>query len=148
MDRCMIEYWTCNYRPGNQTWCIPACATGHTGLPFAATLLTCKLPGLLQCWHSHDRCTSHGVDAPSRARLPGAARTRRPVLSWTSFLPSAQPRMRSVLDLGPAVGLTGARAGIAQALRAQGIGPGHEVLVPAYHCIAMIEPVTFCGATS
>jgi dTDP-4-amino-4,6-dideoxygalactose transaminase len=70
-----------------------------------------------------------------------------PVLSWASFLPSAQPRLRSVLDLGPAVGLTGARAGIAHALRAQGIGPGHDVLIPAYHCIAMVEPVTFCGAT-
>lgn len=43
--------------------------------------------------------------------------------------------------------LTSARVGIALALREHGIGPGDEVLLPAYHCIAMIEPVRYCGAT-
>lgn len=70
-----------------------------------------------------------------------------PVLSWRSFVPRTQTPLPSVLDAGPALFLTSARVGIALALRAHGIGPGHEVLVPAYHCIAMIEPVRFCGAT-
>ncbi len=84
-------------------------------------------------------CVTRDFPAP---RAPVA-----PVLSWASFLPSVHKHLGSVLDLGPSVYLTGARAGIAQALRAQGVGPGHEVLIPAYHCVAMIEPVTSCGAT-
>jgi dTDP-4-amino-4,6-dideoxygalactose transaminase len=51
------------------------------------------------------------------------------------------------LDTGNAIFLTSARVGIAHVLRAHRIGRGHEVLLPAYHCPAMVEPVTQCGAT-
>jgi hypothetical protein len=38
------------------------------------------------------------------------------------------------------------RSAIYQALRLAGIGPGDEVLVPDYHCIAMIVPILALGA--
>ena len=36
---------------------------------------------------------------------------------------------------------------IALALRALEVGPGHEVLVPTYHCPTMIAPIRYLGAT-
>ncbi len=43
--------------------------------------------------------------------------------------------------------LRAGRFGIAHALLAHRIGAGDEVLLPAYHCPAMVEPVAWCGAT-
>lgn len=50
------------------------------------------------------------------------------------------------LQAGSAI-IANGRTAVAHALRLLGIGPGHQVLVPAYHCPAMIEPVNWCGAT-
>ncbi len=53
----------------------------------------------------------------------------------------------SVLEAGPALHLTSGRAALYHALAGYGIGPGDSVLLPAYHCTAMVEPVIKCGAT-
>jgi dTDP-4-amino-4,6-dideoxygalactose transaminase len=42
--------------------------------------------------------------------------------------------------------LTSGGVAIAHALRAWGVGPGDEVLVPAYHCRAMTAPIEWLGA--
>lgn len=68
-----------------------------------------------------------------------------PVLSLSSFRGggSAPP---CVLDAGPAIHLTSGRVALAMALKASGVGPGHQVLVPAWHSQSMIPPVEWCGA--
>lgn len=70
----------------------------------------------------------------------------KPVLSCASFRGSSQPALPSVLDLGEALPLTSGRAAIANALELLGAGPGDRVLVPAYHCPSMVQPVLWRGA--
>ena len=66
-----------------------------------------------------------------------------PLLEWSSFAGSASARIRSLLDL-PYWRVTGqGRIGIAQLLAACNIGPGHGVVLPAYHCLAMTAAVMF-----
>jgi perosamine synthetase len=55
--------------------------------------------------------------------------------------------MPSVLDAGLAIKVTSGRTAIALALKHMNIAEGDEVLVPAYHCTSMIEPVTWASAT-
>ena len=90
---------------------------------------------------------------------------KNPVLGWSSF--SRHPSARrhgaddgdaieeafdaasfpSVLSLPHKQYVTSARVAIALALQRVGVGAGDRVLVPAYHCLSMIEPIVFCGAT-
>lgn len=70
-----------------------------------------------------------------------------PVLSFGAFLRGSGPQVPSVLDAGAHRFVTSGRVAIAQALRQMNIGPGDSVLVPAYHCASMIEPVVWSGAT-
>jgi dTDP-4-amino-4,6-dideoxygalactose transaminase len=51
-----------------------------------------------------------------------------------------------LLDAGTALGVTSGRVAIALALQHMGIAHGDKVLVPAYHCIAMVEPIISTGA--
>ena len=55
--------------------------------------------------------------------------------------------VKSLLDLQSVYAVTSGRAAFYLALKAQEIGKGDEVLVPAYHCPSFIEPVEFVGAT-
>lgn len=52
-----------------------------------------------------------------------------------------------MLDAGLTIKVTSGRTAIALALKDIGITEGDEVLVPAYHCTSMIEPVTWSSAT-
>ncbi len=81
------------------------------------------------------------MDYP-RAHIP-----TQPVLSFGAFLRGGGPWVPSVLDAGHRRFVTSGRVAIAQALRQMKIGPGDSVLVPAYHCASMIEPVVWSGAT-
>ena len=81
------------------------------------------------------------MDFP-RAHIP-----THPVLSFRAFLRGGGPWVPSVLDAGQRRFVTSGRVAIAQALRQMKIGPGDSVLVPAYHCASMIEPVVWSGAT-
>ncbi|WP_295991459.1 DegT/DnrJ/EryC1/StrS family aminotransferase [Rugamonas sp.] len=83
------------------------------------------------------------IDAFPRSRLPVA-----PVLSAASFWrhPVGGARVSSVLDAGPARFVTSGRVAISLALRQMGVGGGATVLVPAYHCASMVEPVIWSGA--
>lgn len=83
------------------------------------------------------------VSPPYRpAKVPVA-----PVLSWSTFGFEGGQRPPSILDAGQTLHVTSGRVAIAMALRAMRIGPGDKVLVPAYHCASMIEPVIWSGAT-
>jgi perosamine synthetase len=76
------------------------------------------------------------------ARVPVA-----PVLSTSSFRRLDGRKVSSILDVGATLFLTSGRCAIAMALKQMNIGPGDSVLVPAYHCASMIEPVIWAGAT-
>jgi len=75
---------------------------------------------------------------------------KSPVLGWSSFRDTkeigADERFPSVLTLAHRQYVTSARVAIALALQRLGVGAGDRVLVPAYHCLSMVEPVLFCGA--
>jgi perosamine synthetase len=86
-------------------------------------------------------------------KFPDPHVPKNPVLGWSSFSrrPSygaAQPAaaLPSVLALQNKRYLTSARVAIALALQRLGVGHGDRVLVPAYHCLSMVEPIVFCGA--
>ncbi len=64
-----------------------------------------------------------------------------PVLSLASFSSAKHQHVPSVLDAGGARFVTSGRAAIALALQQMKIGKNDKVLLPAYHCIAMVEPV-------
>jgi perosamine synthetase len=72
----------------------------------------------------------------------------QPVLSLNSFAAGDRPsRPGSILDAGPAKFVTSGRVAIALAMVQMGVGDGDKVLVPAYHCASMIQPVVWAGAT-
>lgn len=79
--------------------------------------------------------------------FPPPAIPKDPVLSWRSLFGGKGHDIASFLSLGHLQFLTSGRMGIANALRSLGVQAGDRVLVPAYHCNAMIEPVVWLGAT-
>jgi dTDP-4-amino-4,6-dideoxygalactose transaminase len=79
--------------------------------------------------------------------FPPSPIPRSPVLSAAAFRHDAHPPVPSILDAGAVRHVTSGRVAIALALRAMGVGPGDQVLVPSYHCASMVEPVAWSGAT-
>lgn len=75
------------------------------------------------------------VDFP-KPRIPTA-----PVLSRASFSSDKHQHNPSILDVGKGRFVTSGRASIALALRHMKIGKNDKVLLPAYHCIAMVTPI-------
>ena len=78
---------------------------------------------------------------------------KNPVLGWSSFsraavadAPTGFGDIPSVLSLPNKRYVTSARVAIALALQRLGVGHGDRVLVPAYHCLSMVEPIVFSGA--
>ena len=70
---------------------------------------------------------------------------KNPVISCQSFVHDREG-FPSVLDAGEALYLNRGSLAIAYALKRIGISRGDEVLMPAYHCLAMVEPVIWAGA--
>ena len=69
---------------------------------------------------------------------------KNPVLSCQSF-GGDERGFPSVLDAGEFLFLNRGSLAIAFALKHVGIAGGDEVLIPAYHCMAMVEPVLWSG---
>ncbi|MDB5772197.1 MAG: hypothetical protein JWM42_2571 [Burkholderia sp.] len=88
--------------------------------------------------------TRQGITATAypRSRIPV-----QPILSLASFKRRGGPHIPSVLDAGKAKFVTSGRIAIALALQQMKVGPNDKVLVPAYHCASMVEPVLWTGAT-
>ena len=70
-----------------------------------------------------------------------------PVLSWGTLCGGVFTRQPSVLDVGDRLDVMSGRMALAHALQHMGAGPGTKILVPAYHCTALVEPIVWCGAT-
>lgn len=95
--------------------------------------------------------TRHATDPMLPLTYPDPHVPKSPVLGWSSFRDTASAgdaddRFPSVLALPHRRYVTSARVAIALALQRLGVGAGDRVLVPAYHCLSMVEPVIFCGA--
>lgn len=71
----------------------------------------------------------------------------QPVLSFGTFVSRGANPAPAVVDHERVMFVSSARIAIAHALLLAGVQPGHKVLVPAYHCIVMVEPILHVGAT-
>lgn len=69
-----------------------------------------------------------------------------PVLSFSSFSGDKNQHIPSVLDAGSPKFVTSGTIAIALALQQMKIGKNDKVLLPAYHCISMVEPVIQANA--
>ena len=69
-----------------------------------------------------------------------------PVLSAGALLGRRTPHIAAVTDAAHTRLVTSGRIALALALRAIGIQAGDRVLVPSYHSISMIPPITAIGA--
>jgi perosamine synthetase len=88
------------------------------------------------------------LEIPSMLVYPPSHIPTQPVLSMASFFGgSHRHHVPSILDTGNVKFATSGRVAIALALQQMKIGKGDKVLVPAYHCASMIEPVVWAGAT-
>lgn len=71
----------------------------------------------------------------------------RPVLACAEFGNRGQVhRCPTVLDAGEIAQVTSGRVAVALALTALKLPPHAEVLIPAFHCSSMVEPVIWTGA--
>lgn len=69
-----------------------------------------------------------------------------PVVSAGTFFGSRGRRPLSVLEAGSILRVTTGRMGLSLALEHMHIKAGEKVLIPAYHCNSMVEPVVNAGA--
>lgn len=90
--------------------------------------------------------TGRFVPRPSR-EVPAADFPPRPMLALNAFVPEAAPDIRCVLDAGEAIHVTAGRFAIALGLEAMEVSAGQKVLLPAYHCTTMVEPLGYTGAS-
>jgi len=90
-------------------------------------------------------CPGTADDGPLVQNFPPPTIPLSPTLSRQG-LGRRDSSLPSILDLPHLLPVTSGRVAIALALRHAGIGEGHEVLVPAYHCDSMVAPVRLVGA--
>lgn len=76
-----------------------------------------------------------------RERIP-----KQPVLSLATFTPCSGLDIPSVLDAGAVRYVNRGCMALGLALQHAQVGDGDAVLLPAYHCISMVEPVIWRGA--
>lgn len=97
----------------------------------------------------HSRSTDSDTAEVDDLALPGPTPTTipgSPILSFGSFF-GGRTDIPALTQIEHTALLTSGRMAIAVALRHAGIGPGDEVLIPAYHCTSMVSPVVWTGAT-
>ncbi len=86
------------------------------------------------------------LDLYTPGLLPAPAIPVHPVLSFASFR-GGRGTTPSILDSGEVRLVTSGRIAIAMALQQIGAQPGDEVLLPAYCCSSMVDPVEWSGVT-
>lgn len=84
---------------------------------------------------------------PTPESEPRPRISARPRLCSVDVEPAPAWRFGSALDLPHRLWLTSGRAAIALALQHADLAAGDEVLLPAYACRSMVEPVEFLGLT-
>ena len=72
--------------------------------------------------------------------------SKTPLFSMASFR-GGRSKIRCVMEAGEVQYFTMGRMALAAALEDAGIGAHDQVLMPAYHCIVMVDAVIFAGAT-
>ncbi|HDH07951.1 MAG TPA: DegT/DnrJ/EryC1/StrS aminotransferase family protein [Gammaproteobacteria bacterium] len=77
---------------------------------------------------------------------PRAVIPLKPTWSLLALLPTDRAGLPSILDARYVRKVTSGRVAIAQALLDSNIQPGDKVLLPAYHCTSMVEPVVWASA--
>ena len=70
-----------------------------------------------------------------------------PILSYEAFSRGSTCDVPSVLDAGSATYVTAGRVAIGLALKLMGVAAGDKVLIPAYHCASMVDPLAWVSAT-
>lgn len=73
--------------------------------------------------------------------FPAPAIPLSPVISNRSLRLRPPRTTPSLLDLPHKLHVTSGRAAIALALEHAGVGPGDQVLIPAFHCESMVSPI-------
>lgn len=88
------------------------------------------------------------LQAPPFSEFPSPIIPTNPILSWDSLRHRQLARIPSILDAAgiDALFVTSGRMALALALKVIGISAGDVVLLPAYHCMSMVEPVAWSGA--
>lgn len=94
----------------------------------------------MAAFHAGDEPTN-SIASRQPERIPKLA-----LLSAASFSGYAGPAVSSVVDSGDVRYVSRGCMAIGLALTHADIGSGDEVLLPAYHCISMVEPVVWRGA--
>lgn len=70
-----------------------------------------------------------------------------PVLSAKLFSNDRRASPRSIIDAGNTVYLMAGRVAIGLALKLAGVQKGDKVLLPAFHCTSMVDPLVVVSAT-
>ncbi|MEM9056544.1 MAG: aminotransferase class I/II-fold pyridoxal phosphate-dependent enzyme [Pseudomonadota bacterium] len=84
------------------------------------------------------------LDLYTPGLLPPAVVPVHPVLSFAGFF-GGRSATQAIVDAGDARLVTSGRIAIAMALQRIGVAPGDEVLLPAYCCKSMVDPVRWAG---
>jgi dTDP-4-amino-4,6-dideoxygalactose transaminase len=81
----------------------------------------------------------------NRGELPYGPRrvAAHPTLDWCALAPGGSPFRGSVIEARRSWLLVSGRYALAHALRAMHAAPGDEILLPAYHCRAMVTPLEY-----
>ena len=88
-----------------------------------------------------------GPNQPTESRwIPVPDVPVRPILSLRTFFGGNRSPQPCVLDQGYCLDVSAGRIAIARALEMMGLGPDDKVLVPAYHCASMIDPLAWVDA--
>lgn len=107
--------------------------------------------GIFAVLHLHSEShLSEGMITALPASSQGVHESPRvsitPVFHWHALTLRSRPGAPTLLDAPEAVLTTSGRAAFALALRLLDVGPGDEVLVPAYRCLALVAPIAARGA--
>lgn len=86
-----------------------------------------------------------GMTNYDTSQFPAPQAPPLPVPTVRSFQLAASRPPIGILWLARQISLYSGRYAISAALEHAGIGKGAQVLVPAYHCLAMIEPMRMAG---
>ena len=88
-----------------------------------------------------------GPNQPQASRwIPVPDIPVRPILSLRSFFGGRASPEPCVLDQGLRLDVSAGRIAIARALEMMDLAPGDKILVPAYHCASMIDPLAWVDA--
>ena len=94
--------------------------------------------------------TTFEADAASAGRvgrwIPRPTIPVQPVLSSETFLRRSKITVPAITDVGNTIYVAAGRTAIALALELLGVRRNEKVLIPAYHCAAMVEPLSWVTA--